>query len=475
MKKYLKLTIHMMSIVTFIVLCAISIFLFSNVISLNIVPSKYLIPVLVFLILLYLIIGIFVFKKKVKLFIKIILSFINLIFIVLYLFVFRYLDITLDFMDKIKAEKYQIEYYYILVDKNKNYTIDDVKTLGLYNNNASNYNEVLTELSNSITYETMKYISYTSLIEGLFNGESNAVIMSAANLNVVSEIIEDFSDRTKIIHKIEYKVKNEQEVGSIDVTEQPFNIYLSGIDVYGDINVVSRSDVNMVITVNPKNHEILLTSIPRDYYVQLSGTTGYKDKLTHAGLYGINMSINTIEDLLDTEIDYYVRLNFTAVINLVDAIGGIEVFSDKSLTTYGSGCNIPYGTVKLNGECALAYSRERYAYVDGDRHRIRNQQDVIKAIVNKVMSSTTLITKYNQILKSMENSFQTNIPSDSIYDLINKQLSSMPSWKIYNYSLNGTDSSNYTYSFGEELLYVMEPEVSTIEEAKQKIKLMLTN
>lgn len=476
MRKNIRKIINIIGIIVFIVLFFVSLFLFKNIISLKIIPIKYLIPILIIVLILYLIVAMGIFKRKIKIILKIFSIFISIIFIIIYVLIFRYLNITLDFMEKIKAKTYQVEHYYLLVDKNTEYvSANEIDTIGIYNAAIFNYEEILKKFDKEIVYKTLEYSSYMSLIDGLFNKEVDAIIMSASNINVISEVIEDFSDKTKIIHTIEHKIQSEQEVSNINVTKQSFNIYLSGIDVYGDINVISRSDVNMIITVNPKTHEILLTSIPRDYYVQLNGTTGYKDKLTHAGLYGVNMSISTIEDLLDIEIDYYVRLNFTAVIKLVDAIGGIEIFSDKGFTTHGGECYIPYGIVNLDGKCALAFSRERYAYIDGDRHRIKNQQDVIKAIVNKVTSSTTLITKYDQILKSMENSFQTNIPSDSIYNLINKQLDTMPGWKIYNYSLNGTDSSNYTYSFGEELLYVMEPDVSTIEEAKQKIKLMMTN
>lgn len=205
----------------------------------------------------------------------------------------------------------------------------------------------------------------------------------------------------------------------------------------------------------------------------LHGTSGYKDKLTHAGIYGINMSLETIQDLLDMDINYYVRVNFTTLINLVDAIGGIDIYSDTAFTAWTNPkCIYRVGNMHLNGECALAFARERYAYQEGDRHRVQNQQDVIKAILNKVLSSTTLITKYASILESLSYSFQTNMPSNKIYELVNMQLDSMPSWEIKNYSLNGADSQNYTYSYSAEKLYVMEPDLETVETAKELIDIV---
>ena len=294
--------------------------------------------------------------------------------------------------------------------------------------------------------------------------------MSASYKDIISEMIENFDNSIKIIYTIELKSESDIETTDKNVTKEPFSIYISGIDIYGDISSVSRSDVNMIATVNPVTHTILLTSIPRDYYVQLHGTTGSKDKLTHAGLYGINMSIETIEDLLDEEIDYYVRVNFTTLINLVDAIGGIDIYSDTAFRAWTDhSCYFKVGDMHLDGKCALAYARERHAYEGGDRHRVQNQQDVISAILTKALSSRTLITKYTNILESMGNSFQTNIPSEKIYELINEQLDTMPNWTFDKYSLNGYDDLNVTYTFGSQLLYVMRPDESTIIEARNKM------
>ena len=470
-----KKCVTIISVIIFIILLLMTIGLFGIVISLGILPLKYLISMLIVFLLIYFAMGRVVFNKKLKIWVKVFTDIIFVLLIVICIFVYYYLNSTLHFMDKIKAGKYQIENYHVIVNNKSNITdLNDIDILGIYDTTEKKYNEALKKLSSEIEYDKSKYNNYIDLGNALISQEVDAILMSASYKDIVSEMIENFDSNIKIIHTIEMQSESSIDASKLNVLKDPFNIYISGIDIYGDINMVSRSDVNMVMTVNPKSHKILLTSIPRDYYVQLHGTTGSKDKLTHAGLYGIDMSIETIEDILDEKIDYYVRVNFTTLISLVDAIGGIDIYSDTEFRAYTNrSCYYKVGTIHLGGDCALAYARERMAYIDGDRHRVKNQQDVISAIIKKALSSRTLITKYTNILESMGNSFQTNMPTQNIYDLINKQLDSMPNWNFDTYSLNGFDSENGTYTFGDQQLYVMEPDVSTIEMARDKIDLVM--
>lgn len=471
MNKKNKKKITFISITIFALLFFITVGLFSVVISLGILPLKYLLPILIVLGLIYLSIGKIIFNKRIKSWVKMFLDVICIIFIIIYIFIYYYLNSTLHFMDRIKAGKYQVDNYYILVEKGSSIKeLSDIEVLGIYDSDDKNYNDAIDKLNEEITYESTSYDNYIDLGNSLLKGNVDAILMSASYKDILSEMINDFENNVEIIYTVEIKSESGIEASDVNITKEPFNIYISGIDIFGDISMVSRSDVNMIMTVNPKTHKILLTSIPRDYYVRLHGTTGYKDKLTHAGLYGINMSIETIEDLLEEDIDYYIRVNFTTLINLVDAIGGIDVYSDTAFTAWTDrSCTYKVGKMHLYGKCALAYARERKVYDGGDRHRVKNQQEVLAAIINKALSSRTLTTKYTNILKSMGNSFQTNIPTEKIYDLINMQLDKMPSWSFDNYSLNGFDSSNYTYTFPNEDLYVMNPDVSTVEEAKIKI------
>jgi len=322
-----KKSVTIVSIIIFILLLLISIGLFGIIISLGILPLKYLLPLIIVLGLIYLGIGKVVFSKKMRLWVKIIINIISIIFIILYICIYYYLNSTLHFMDRIKAGKYQIENYYVLVEKNSNIDeLNDIETLGLYYNGIDKYDEALKKIDEQISYKKEKFDSYIELGNSLLDNDVDAILLSASYKDIVSEMITDFENSVKVIYTIEIKSESGIDTGDVNVTREPFNVYISGIDIYGDISMISRSDVNMIMTINPNTHQILLTSIPRDYYVQLHDTTGSRDKLTHAGLYGINMSIETIEDLLEEDIDYYVRVNFTTLINLVDAIGGIDVY-----------------------------------------------------------------------------------------------------------------------------------------------------
>ena len=230
--------------------------------------------------------------------------------------------------------------------------------------------------------------------------------------------------------------------------------------------------MNQLAVVNPKTHHILLVNTPRDYYVQLAGTTGLKDKLTHAGIYGIQKSIDTLEKFYGIDIQYYLRVNFDTLIRVVDVIGGVDINSDASFTCHTNNkVHVEKGWNHFNGAQALAYSRERYAYLTGDHHRGANQQQVITAIINKVSTSSVLIQKYNDILNSLDGSFQTDMSMDSILAFIRYQLDAMPDWNVESIAVSGFNSMDYTYSMGTgRKLYVMEPDMDSVQKAIARIQ-----
>ena len=255
---------------------------------------------------------------------------------------------------------------------------------------------------------------------------------------------------------------------AVDVTSKPFNIYISGMDTTGKITEEARSDVNMIITVNPKTHKVLMTSIPRDYLVELQN--GEKDKLTHTGLMGIDETTSDVEDLLGIKINYYVKVNYNTLKDLVNSIGGITINSDKAFISYIGKYRFVEGENQLDGAKALAYARERHAYSDGDYHRVRNQQEVLKAIVNKLTGSTTLLTRYNKILKYLAPTMEMNLTRAEVKALVKFQLGKNPKWKFESNSLEGFDAFSTVYSAGNQQLYVMKPDEESIKKARQKIK-----
>lgn len=450
------------------------------IVTINLLPNTYLLPALAALGLIAIIFSVLMIHRKIKPAIKIPFFLLSLVFSAVYIFGITYLDKTFDFFDSLKGQDYLTESYYVVVEKDSNYQeIHDLrgKTIATYDEGQDIYQEALKKLQALVKVELKTVDSISALATSLSNHEADAVLISAVHQETLDDLSEDgknrFSETTRILYTIEVRIDTEEILSSnINISTEPFTIFISGIDAYGDMSNMQRgrSDVNMLATVNPTTHEVLLTSIPRDYYVQLHGTTGYRDKLTHAGIYGVQMSMDTLEDLLDIEIDYYLKVNFSTVESLVDTIGGIEVYSDQQITPlHGGGVTIPKGTVHMDGKLALAFARERYGYATGDRHRVQNQQDVISAIIKKVSGSTVILTKYAEILDNLASCLTTNIGKNEISSLVKMQLQSMPSWQIGQYSLNGSDSRNYTYSMGQQLLYVMEPNLETVKTAHDNI------
>lgn len=446
-------------------------------IYMDVIPPKYFYPVVGVSIFIAILNAVILYMPKVKSKLKIVFIVFAILLSVLFGFVAQKLLITNDFLEKITNTKYETEDYYVIVLNDKNYKklsdLDNLKT-GIYKNSAKTYKEARKELLGKIKTTNVDYEDVSILADDLLNERVNAMFISSVYKNTLDEEKATFKESTKVLYTISIKTKAEDISKAVKVTEQPFNIFVSGIDTTGRISNVSRSDVNMIVSVNPNTNKILLTSIPRDYYVQLHGTTGLKDKLTHAGIYGVNKSITTLEDLFKTDINYYVRVNFTTLTKLVDNIGGIDVYSDASFYCYTDpGVYVRKGNNHFNGRQALAFSRERYAYQEGDRHRVKNQQDVFTAIFKKISSSQTLISKYDSILGTLDQSFQTNMSQRDIKKLVKRQLDKMPSWTIENQSVNGTDSSAETYSYAGQKLYVMIPDMKTVETASARIDAFL--
>lgn len=467
-----KIIIQRLGTVLSILLLAISFVFLVLLFQVSVLPTKYLLIALgIYLLIVSSSLAIMLIPK-VKTKIKIGSEVISTIMIVFLTFVSFYLYKTMDFMGNIKARDYQIENYYVIVLNDSKYQkLEQLKdqTIGIHMSNLESQKDAIDLLNKKISYKDQTYEDFMNLGKDLLDEKVDALYINGSYLSILQEENEKFEQKAKILETIEIQVKNETVKKDINVTKDAFNIYISGIDLYGNISSVSRSDVNIIATINPVTHKILLTSIPRDYYVQLHGTTGYRDKLTHAGIYGVDMSVTTLEDLLDLDINYYARVNFTTLIELVDAVGGVTVNSDYNFTAI-SGEQFVKGDNFLDGTKALAFARERHAFVDGDRQRGKNQQKIITAILNKALSSKTLITKYTNILNSLQNSFQTNMDSNKIYDLVNMQLDQMPSWSIESINLDGSGKSEFTYTYSGQKLYVMEPDLNTVNSAKAKIK-----
>ena len=328
------------------------------------------------------------------------------------------------------------------------------------------------KLKESIKYEKKEYDDLASIFIDMDNGSLSAITMASSYLDVLKDDAKEYYDRLKVVFKYEIEFEKEKKTSKkVDTQNDPFVLYISGIDSRTGIKSTALSDVNMLAAINPKKNKILLISVPRDYYVQLHGTTGKKDKLTHAGIYGLDMSKNTVSDLFGgIEINHTIKVSFKTVENLVNAIDGIDIYSDKAFRAWTDyGCRIPKGDIHLDGRCALAFARERMTYATGDRHRVENQQNVFAAILKKA-TSIQYIVNYPKLLSAIEGTFQTSLSYEEITGFAKMQMNTMKSWEIEQYSVNGSGGMQPTYSMGSQPLYVMIPDQSTVDEAIAKIK-----
>lgn len=355
----------------------------------------------------------------------------------------------------------------------------------LANINTTGSKKILKELTNSgISMEQKEFGSMTEMLESFYNGEVDSIVISESSRTQITdmEAYANFDNNTRVVYQTSYKVQNTDKAKAVsNITNTPFNVLISGSDTRGGFDENGRSDVIMVATVNPKTGTILLTSIPRDFYVTTACDAGdgcqqgALDKITHTGIHGTNTTKRTVEQLLGIEINYTFKVGFDTVTDIVDAVDGIDVNVEPGYECnnflHAPGLSVHAGVNHLNGEQALGYARERYAYSEGDRQRTKNQQQVLMGIVDKI-TSPAIVTNYAQIMDSMANTFSTTMSNDEISSLIKYQLNKNPKWKMEQYMVNGTGDTLMCAELGDAA-YVMVPDQSTVTTAKNKINAVL--
>ena len=335
-----------------------------------------------------------------------------------------------------------------------------------------------------VSISSNQYDNVPSLIKALYNGDVSAIVLNEAYRQNVVEMDDynNFDSETKIVHQTIFYTKDKNDALAVsDITSKPFTVLISGNDSYGNLEEVSRSDVDMLLTINPVTSTILMVSIPRDSYVEevcddYACNYGVTDKLTHTGIYGVDTTKDTIENLLDIDINYTFRVNFTSAIDIIDTLGGVdvEVAEGLAVSKFYTDCSLEgvhEGTNHLDGKRALAYARERKAYLDGDVQRARNQQQVLQAMIKKATSSA-ILTKYTSLLKAISGAFDTNMSMDEITSFIKYQIQAMPNWKFENYVLKGDNDLQVSPELGTEVSVVMLYE-SSISTATKKINAVL--
>lgn len=385
-------------------------------------------------------------------------------------------------LSEVTGAEYKVDNMVVVVrQEDKAKTIQDAGNYTFAVNtseNAQNLSRMKANVEKQIggTITVQEYPNVIEAGKALIDKDVDAAIYNTAYDALIADNMEDYLDRVRVLYQYEIKTEvetkdeDEEHVRSVD---KPFNLYISGIDTLGKISTTSRSDVNMIMTVNPQTHTILMTNTPRDYFVLLpniSGTT--RDKLTHAGIYGIDACIDTMEALYDTDLDYYIRVNFTSLVTLIDAMGGIDINSDYEFNCLWKGYHINKGMNHLNGDQTLGYIRERYAFPDGDNQRVKNEQAVMEAIIDQLTTATG-ITSAPRLLSVLSDCMETDMTQDEFSKLINRQISDGGKWTIEKQAVSGQGDMQATFSGGSQELFVMWPDDTAVGNAAKKIQQVL--
>ena len=479
-KKVTNPLLRKFSLVLWIVSILFMIILGYFIYSANILPVKYFLMIVLLFVILMAIHGIFILNKKTRTWLLIVLNIIAFVFMAGESFAILKINDTLTFLRENLGARFETNIYNIVVNANSSYnSLEDIQNTTIkIAKDMDDMKPVEDALKKKADTNYEYDENVVDLLTNVAEDTKLVILVNSGNYDAMVQNDETFEAKVRIIDTVSIVTEREETDTNIDVTKDPFVVYLSGIDTRSNsLPSRSLSDVNIILAVNPNTKNILMIHIPRDYYVQLHGTTGNKDKLTHAGtIGGIEMSMGTIEDLLEIEIPYYIRVNFNAVVNLVDAIGGININSDVnySFTCWTDrSCTFNPGLNYVGGKCALAFARERHAYETGDRHRGENQEQVIELIIDKVTSSSTLISNYNDILNALNGTFETNLTTDDITNLVKMQIDDMASWNINSVNVDGTGASLPTYSYPNQNLYVMNPNMESVNAAIAKLNEVL--
>ena len=461
--------------IVYIVLLALFVFM---LLSADILPIILLVPVIAVLAVISAFIFPQLFFSNIKKSRKIMAVIISCILIPIYAYGAVGLGSVAGFFSAITGNEKQTMTFYVITRKDseiKELPMLEGKTIGTYISEEPVYNAARKKLADevSVNYQTSPNIE--EMASSTLVGGFDATLMTRSNYDTLRDENKDFRKNTRKIYSFDVKLDEADLAKRVNVTKEPFNIYISGIDVSGTIDVTSRSDVNMIMTVNPKTHKILLTSIPRDSVIKMNEKGGAVDKLTHTGIYGIGCSLGAVEDLTGLDMNYYVKVNYTTVEKVVDSLGGVDVKSDYEFDTHGMKAKYHFkkGKNHLDGKHALAFARERKSFPDGDIQRNRNQAKVMSAMLKKATSSRAILMNYTTILNNTKDYMQINMTEKEIKSLVKKQIVGNPKWKIKRQSLEGPSALMQCYSTGSYQVSVVQVSDKSLNKCVKKIRRLM--
>lgn len=466
-----KKTLHMAGKLITLIQLILAVGLIAVIWNSGLVPTKYLVAIIIVLLILFgVTFGLQYVKNKVYIVgiaLSIILSILQAIGIV-------YMLKADKLMADVGGANYKTDNMIVVVKKdNPASNLMDASMYRFGTQTAVDQENTQTMLDNinkalGREVKVEQYGTVQELANALLEGRVDAAVYNQALDGLITDSIEDYSDKVRVLYH--YGIETELEQETADV-EEPFNVYISGIDVSGPVATNSRSDVNIIMTVNPNTKKILLTTTPRDYYVQIPDISGeQRDKLTHAGIYGVDASMRTLEQLYGIDISYYARVNFSSLVKIVDTLGGVDVDSDFEFTA--GGYQFKQGMNHLDGKQALAFSRERYSFEDGDNQRGKDQEKVLTAILNKAMSPA-ILSNASALIADVSDSVQTNMTQEEMAKFIKMQLNDGASWTIESQAASGNGDTQACYSSGDQPLYVMWPDEAVVQSISAKMNEIL--
>lgn len=467
-----KKTLHMAGKLITLIQLILAVGLIAVIWNSGLVPTKYLVAIIIVLLILFgVTFGLQYVKNKVYIVgivLSIILSILQAIGIV-------YMLKADKLMADVGGANYKTDNMIVVVKKdNPASNLMDASMYRFGTQTAVDQENTQTMLDNinkalGREVKVEQYGTVQELANALLEGRVDAAVYNQALDGLITDSIEDYSEQVRVLYQ--YGIETELEQETADV-EEPFNVYISGIDVDGPITTNSRSDVNIIMTVNPNTKKILLTTTPRDYYVQIPDISGeQRDKLTHAGIYGVDASMRTLEQLYGIDISYYARVNFSSLVKIVDTLGGVDVDSDFEFTA--GGYQFKQGMNHLDGKQALAFSRERYSFEDGDNQRGKDQEKVLTAILNKAMSPA-ILSNASALIADVSDSVQTNMTQEEMAKFIKMQLNDGASWTIESQAASGNGDTQACYSSGDQPLYVMWPDEAVVQSISAKMNEILS-
>ena len=467
---------HKVGSIFSIIQTILSVVFIALIIMLNALPTQYFLPITIVFVLLDLLVIATQLTKKLHKVGKVISCVISILLLILIPSVYK----GYSALNSISGSNTKIANVSVIVMKDDAaQEIEDTKDykFGILELiDRENTDKTLANINDALDTEvaTTEYTDVLSQVKALYSEEVNCIVLNETYRTMIEdeEDYKTFSEDTRIIET----VQNEEEVkvsdGVEDITSDCFSFYISGIDTEGSISTTSRSDVNIIATVNPVTKQILLTSTPRDYYIPLANTNGVKDKLTHAGNAGVDNSVETLEMLYNIDIDFYGRVNFTGFKKIVDALGGVTVHSDYTFKS-DWGPSFVKGDNVVNGSQALAFARERHTFSDGDNQRGKNQQYLIQAIIEKA-TSPAILTGYASLLDGLSEYFQTNMEMGDITSLVKMQLDDMASWNVVMVNAKGSGGGmEYTYSMPNVRLSVMYKDEESIQAITKMMNMVI--